>query len=353
MHTCQRTPPDTRIHNNNNNNNNSYVAVYMYMYIHTSIHIYIGEIEREALLQIKDLSPFANQYGILTVEWFVSDAVGEQTFPPHPAAEGRRFKVPTDAVGKYVRARATRHVEDQLAATRLRDREGGVYDQHVGGVRHNRQQVGDPIVPVVSEIVVGPVAITDEDSMQIMHALKKTSFGAVARIYLEPDEEEENPKRKKVPASVVVGFDKVTFRYSKEEAAGSTSWLAKLGAGKADEKAKKEETAMLQFTMQNISFRPSKSKLITLAVDDADCMKKTKVRIEPDPVVGRERMLLLLLAFQGAVAMKRSNLSEWRKAVEEADVAHGKEFVQDYLDVLTGLSTKKAAYHEVPATPWD
>ncbi|CBZ56389.1 conserved hypothetical protein [Neospora caninum Liverpool] len=367
-------------------------------------------------LRVRDQSPLALDFPVFRVEWYLGAHIGDaQCFSVHHSREGSAslpFRVPEEAVGKYILAKAYRNVEDQLHETQLASTKAGVYDPHIGGPRHTDYLPPRGVTRVCSTAVSGPALISDACAYVLLKCLARGAFTCAVKLrdFHKHDSYGEafvplqgsralGKSEKKLPATLFVdnaGLFQLRYRPADVleltgEAASGLGILGldlagllgspfgdgegsdRRGAGRraqgvwGDEAEsdgpapplKVEELEKFSTYLDKVSVRPSENPntiIVALewrATDGAKAGKQDFLRFDVDPAVGRDNALYVIIGFQAAEAAKRFNQKEWERFAQHGDLQEAKTLIQNYLEAITRKTEEtRPAFERMPTTPW-
>ncbi|PFH31379.1 hypothetical protein BESB_028140 [Besnoitia besnoiti] len=352
-------------------------------------------------LHLKDESLFAREFPVFRVEWFLGlDVNDSDRFSVHFDQEGSLslpYRIPQEAVGKFVMAKAYRNVEDQLQDTQLGGQDAGAYDPHVGGVRHSDYRPPPGVVKVCSTAVVGPVLISDACAYVLQKALSRGGFTCAIKLrdVFKADEYQGEKiisldgartaakSRKKLPGTLRVdnsGIVEVAYRASdlqdlEDDSAdggifgylpvggllGRETTDRKRGGRRPGGDSDSESDRMERYAtpLDKVYVRPSRGQNTMIVatewrpLDEKKEGKQDILRLDIDPVVGRDNALYVVIGFQAAKKARRFDTREWKRLVDMGDLQEVKQMVERYLKEITSTATEKApAFERMPTTPW-
>ncbi|BAM40171.1 conserved hypothetical protein [Theileria orientalis strain Shintoku] len=119
-----------------------------------------------------DASPYSQQFPVILYEWFISTGYNSiERYSPEPVATGKSFKIPSQAIGKYIFCRAHRLVEPQMNSQNL-FLNTGTYDPHIN-VYQNMYPNQKRFHNVSTLCTTGPVDISNELALRLLENLSQ------------------------------------------------------------------------------------------------------------------------------------------------------------------------------------
>ncbi|XP_053992980.1 uncharacterized protein LOC128884028 isoform X2 [Hylaeus volcanicus] len=326
-------------------------------------------------LKVRDGSPWAQQYPIFSVSWFVGMEIANSIlFSIKPDNTGWTLAIQPEMFGKYLQVKAYRRVEDQRANWSNTNEEKGVYDPHVGHVKMIQTGIEKHLVDVLSSTTIGPVLISDEMAYNVLRSLneghmkclmelneKSLQTVSTYSLYEKSNETHKSFKDHRentfnCKGKLYINFKRLSMKYSLSKDLQNSKLYEKdlyhflrsiqeYFFGSVSKKLNSTEdsqkiTIKLKLNKLKAVTGIGKHELILKRFVDKMPSGESRqsgcnsIRLYTEPDNKRDILLYTIYAFQAASYFGENSKGSWNESMKTGDVGKVKDMIQKYFEVI-------------------
>ncbi|EAN32730.2 hypothetical protein TpMuguga_02g00447 [Theileria parva strain Muguga] len=284
-----------------------------------------------------DASPYSQQFPVILYEWFIGIEYNSlDRYSPEAISDGKTFKIPFEAIGKYIFCRAHRLVENQLKGNNIFSN-SGPYDPHIN-VFQNSYPHEKKFHNISTLCSAGPVDISNDLALKILENLSE-DYSTDCTLCYNKDftsgitYEKSNLLNQTVDVKLQL-TEKLCIVVSKEDKDKHKIFSIKAFENKVGEDEESEDSVSFEQDLEDILVQDSKHSDTEISFGSYEEKKlKNYFSLKFDDRIQCVTVLYTIRAF---MAQQKSGISRdsWTEALDKGDLDFVVKVVREYLSSI-------------------